>query len=145
LQGVLNLGVNAIVNVYSSLSLFLFLIKLTISDSWFNSYFVRLLNCNFSGLVLSEKKTIAKGHQLYVTHLLRYVNFIEELDKTDWAKRFKQLSKQALMLKMSLSEYSRYDPKVMELENDLEEFLLEDIHTTKYKNTRTLQKTKTDY
>jgi hypothetical protein len=67
------------------------------------------------------------------------VNFIEELDITDWAKRFKQLMKQALMLKMSQSEYSRDDPKVMELENDLEEFLQEDIHTTKYKNTRTLQ------
>jgi transposase len=41
---------------------------------------------------------------------------------------------------MSQSEYSRGDPKVMELEHDLEELLQEDIHRTKYKKTHTLQK-----
>ena len=88
----------------------------------------------------AQLKTKAKGHQLCVAHLLRELNFIIELEKTDWAKRLKALLKRALMLKISQLEYSRDDPKVMELEHNLEELLREEIPRTKYKKTHVLQK-----
>jgi transposase len=107
-------------------------------DSLFPEGFKNSILC--TDRYAAQLKTESKGHQVCVAHLLRDLNFIEELDKTDWAKRFKQLLKRALTLKMSQSEYSREDPKVMELEHDLEELLQEDIHRTKYKKTHTLQK-----
>jgi len=107
-------------------------------DAIFPEGFKNALLC--SDRWAAQLKTIAKGHQLCVAHLLRELNFIEELDKTDWAKRLKGLLKKALMLKTSQLEYSRDEPKVIELEHDLEELLQEDIPGTKYKKTRTLQK-----
>jgi len=81
----------------------------------------------------AQLKTESAGHQLCIAHLLRDLNFIEEVDKIDWSTRLKELLKKGLDLKKQQLEYSRSNPVVLQLEQDLDVLLQEEIpkHHTK--------------
>jgi len=88
----------------------------------------------------AQLKTKSAGHQLCISHLLRDLNFIEQVDKIDWAKRLKELFKKGLELKKNQSEYSKNNPLAMQLEQELSELLQEKIPKDLYGNTHTFQK-----
>jgi transposase len=88
----------------------------------------------------AQLKTKSAGHQLCISHLLRDLNFIEQVDKIDWAKRLKELFKKGLELKKNQLEYSKNNPLAMQLEQELSELLQEIIPKDLYGNTHTFQK-----
>jgi len=88
----------------------------------------------------AQLKTKTAGHQLCISHLQRDLNFIEEVDNIDWAKRFKVLLKKALELKKQLSEYSHSHPATMELEQRVDILLQENIPKNTYHKTYSFQK-----
>lgn len=88
----------------------------------------------------AQLKTKSAGHQLCISHLLRDLNFIEEVDKTDWAKRLKELLKKGLELKKNQLEYSKNNPLVMQLEHELDILLQENIPKDIYSKTFIFQK-----
>jgi transposase len=88
----------------------------------------------------AQLKTKSAGHQLCIAHLLRDLNFIEEVDKIDWSKRLKELFKKGLRLKKEQLEYSKNNPLVVELEQELDILLQEQIPKDLYSKTQTLQK-----
>ncbi len=67
----------------------------------------------------------AKGHQVCVSHLLRELNYLEELYKSKWAICFKSLLKQAIELKKSLTleDYCKPNKRRQEYEMELTELL----------------------
>jgi transposase len=96
----------------------------------------------------SQLKTKAAGHQMCIAHLLRDLNYIEAVDKIDWATRLKALFKKGLELKKQQSEYSRTNPLVMQMEDELDILLQEKIPKDLYHKTYVLQnnlKKKRDY
>ncbi|MDP2159414.1 MAG: IS66 family transposase [Flavobacterium sp.] len=88
----------------------------------------------------AQLKTKAAGHQLCVPHLLRELKFIEEVDKIDWATRFKEFLKKGLELKKQQLEYSRDNPILIQLEEELDKLLQENIPKDIYRNTYKFQK-----
>ncbi|MDT3739638.1 MAG: transposase [Candidatus Kapabacteria bacterium] len=88
----------------------------------------------------AQLKTKAAGHQLCVAHLLRELKFIEEVDKIDWATRFKEFLKKGLELKNQQLEYSRDNPLAIQLEEELDKLLKENIPKDIYRNTYKFQK-----
>lgn len=88
----------------------------------------------------AQLKTKSAGHQLCISHLLRDLNFIEEVDKIDWSKRLKELLQKGLELKKQQLEYSKDNLLVMELEQELDILLKEEIPKKAYKKTYALQK-----
>jgi transposase len=88
----------------------------------------------------AQLKTKSAGHQLCISHLLRDLNFIEEVDEIDWSKRLKQLLKEGLALKNIQLEYSKDNPLAMQLEQDLDFLLRENIPKEYYKRTYVFQK-----
>jgi len=88
----------------------------------------------------AQLKTKAGGHQLCLAHLLRELNFIEESDNIDWAKRFKILLITAMELKKQQSEYAVGNPLAVQLEQELNILLQEKIPKDLYKKSNTLQK-----
>jgi transposase len=84
---------------------------------------------------------LAKGHQLCTSHLLRDLNYLEELYKNEWAGNMKKVLKQAIELKKLLlpNQYSQpFDPKI-KIEDDLDKLLNQAIDTS-CKKIITLQK-----
>ncbi len=81
-----------------------------------------------------------RQHQLCVAHLLRELKFIEEVDKIDWATRFKEFLKKGLELKNQQLEYSRDNPLAIQLEEELDKLLKENIPKDIYRNTYKFQK-----
>ena len=88
----------------------------------------------------AQLKTKSAGHQLCISHLLRDLNFIEEVDKIDLAKRLKELLKKGLELKKQQLEYSKNNPLVMQLEQELDILLQEKVPKELYSKTFTIQK-----
>jgi transposase len=83
----------------------------------------------------------AKGHQLCLSHLLRDLNYIEELYNNEWAGNLKKVLKQALELKKLLlsNQYSQpFEPKI-KIEDDLDKLLNQPIDIS-CKKIITLQK-----
>lgn len=74
-------------------------------------------------------KCEAKGHQACTAHLLRDLNYIEELHQSKWAKKFKVLIQKALDLesKMSLLDYYKPNSTRDELEIQLTNILIESL------------------
>jgi len=52
----------------------------------------------------AQLKCIAQGHQVCLAHLLRDLNYIEQLHGSQWAKDFKVIIKEAIELKEQLTE-----------------------------------------
>ena len=93
----------------------------------------------------AQLKTKTAGHQLCISHLLRDLNFIEEVDNIDWAKRLKVLLKKALELKKQLSQYSHSHPATIELEQGVNILLQEIIPKDTYHKTYAFQKSLTKH
>ena len=88
----------------------------------------------------AQLKTKSAGHQLCISHLLRDLKFIEEVDKIDWSKRLTTLLIKSLELKKEQLEYSKDNPLVMELEQGLDILLKEEIPKIEYNKTHAFQK-----
>ena len=88
----------------------------------------------------AQLQTPAAGHQMCISHILRDLNYIEQVDIIDWAKRLKVILKQGIELKRQQLEYSRGNPLAMQLERDLDKLLQENIPKELYKDTCKLQK-----
>jgi transposase len=83
----------------------------------------------------------AKGHQLCIAHLLRDLNYLEELYNNEWAGNMKTIFKQALELKKQLlsNQYNHpFKPKI-KIEDDLDKLLNQPIDKSCNKSI-TLQK-----
>ena len=85
----------------------------------------------------------AKAHQICTAHLLRELNYINELyeDKCGWATSFKTLLQDAILLKKELTTQDYYYPNIKRqaLFERLEQWLLYPINVL-YKKSKTLQK-----
>ena len=71
----------------------------------------------------------AKGHQLCISHLLRDLNYLEELYKNEWASNMKTIFKQAIELKKQLlpNQYCHsFEPKI-KIEDSLDKLLNQPI------------------
>ncbi len=84
--------------------------------------------------------TNAEGHQLCMSHLLRDLNYLIELEKTAWAKKMKTLFQKSLELKRKKKEYQKSDSPVVEIESKTDKLLDEQLCKTKTPKTLTFQK-----
>jgi len=71
--------------------------------------------------------TFAKGHQLCLAHLLRDLNYLIELEKTDWAQKVKDLFLKAIELKKQLTSYNDSNPKILEIEKAMDALLTDGL------------------
>ena len=88
--------------------------------------------------------TYARGHQLCFTHLLRELNYLIELESTQWAAKTKSLFKKALELKRLNPQYDRFDPLAMEIETEMDKLLSEPLICEKASKTVIFQKSMSD-
>lgn len=88
----------------------------------------------------AQLKTPAKGHQLCLAHLQRDLNYLQELEGHQWSYAMSELLKESLYLKNEKSEYTRNDPRIMQLEANLDAFLAENIPKNIFHKTYALQK-----
>ena len=89
-------------------------VKNTFPDGFPNATFV-------SDCLSAQLKTPAKRHQLCLVHLLRDLNFFEELYHHKWAKDMKALLKKAIILKNSMT-LGQYDEPLEERTEIQKEF-----------------------
>ena len=84
--------------------------------------------------------TNARGHQLCVAHLLRDLNYLIELEKTQWAKDMRQLFLKSLELKRKQPEYQKNTPAAIEIELETDKLLGEILSRTTVPKTLVFQK-----
>lgn len=84
--------------------------------------------------------TNTKGHQLCISHLLRDLNYLIELEKTGWAKEMKILFQETLELKRAKSEYKKNNPLVVEIESETDKLLNKFLCKTDTPKTLVFQK-----
>lgn len=89
--------------------------------------------------------THARGHQLCFAHLLRDLNYLIELESTEWAKNIKSLFKKALELKRVNPQYDRGDALTVEIENKMDELLKEQLDQAKTPKTIIFHNSMSDY
>lgn len=89
--------------------------------------------------------TYARGHQLCFAHLLRDLNYLIELESTQWAKSIKNLFKKALELKRMNPQYDRDNPVAMEIETEMDELLKEQLNQAKAPKTVIFHNSMCDY
>lgn len=94
---------------------------------------------------VSHINTYAKGHQLCLSHLLRELNYLIELESTAWAKCVKTLLKKALELKREKPKYSEGDPKALEIETTLNQLLDQELSEDESPKSLTFQKSLSNY
>jgi len=75
----------------------------------------------------AQLNTFAGGHQLCMAHLLRDLNFLVELEKTPWAASIKELFVRAIDLKKRLTVFNDNNPKVKQIEDDLDLLLAQEL------------------
>lgn len=76
-----------------------------------------------SDRLAAQLSTVTKGAQLCLAHLLRDLNFLIERQESDWPQQFKNLLKEAIGLKQQQAQYPQNHPKVLELEQKLDNLL----------------------
>jgi hypothetical protein len=84
--------------------------------------------------------TNAQGHQLCVAHLLRDLNYLIELEKTQWAKEMRKLFLKSLELKREQPEYQKNAPPTVEIELGTDKLLGEILSRTTEPKTLVFQK-----
>ena len=94
-----------------------------------------------NGILISDRwrphlTTYAYGHQLCIPHLLRELNYLIELEKTEWAKSIKALLKKGIELKKEYPEYPKDDVRALEIEYEMNELL--EFHLEKNKTPKTV-------
>lgn len=92
----------------------------------------------------AQLKANAKGHQVCLAHLLRNLNFLEESEKHPFAAGFKQFITDVFDARRNLAKEKKTafrpdDPKALELEKRLNDWLLITIDKQKHQNTATFQ------
>ncbi len=70
-----------------------------------------------SDRLAAQLSTVSKGSQICLVHLLRDLNFLIEKEGTQWAREFKQLLKDAIVLKQERQHYQRGDPRTKDIED----------------------------
>jgi hypothetical protein len=88
--------------------------------------------------------TSARGHQLCFTHLLRDLNYLIELESTQWAEKTKHLFKKALELKRLNPQYDRLDPLAIDIETEMDKLLSEQLICKKTPKTVIFQNSMND-
>lgn len=88
----------------------------------------------------AQLKTIAKGYQICLAHLQRDLKLLKELEADQWSYAMAELLKEALFLKDENPEYSRNDPRILQLEENLDAMLKEVIPKTNLPKTHALWK-----
>lgn len=88
----------------------------------------------------AQLNTEAKGHQLCMAHLLRDLIYLIEAEKSDTAKKLKELFTNAIKLKKAKSQYIRTDPIVKQVESKLNSILEKQFSTDDYPKTETFCK-----
>jgi transposase len=83
----------------------------------------------------AQLKCEAKGHQVCSAHLLRDLNFIDQLYDSQWARDFKAVIKDAITLKsqMADSDYDLFGPPRTGLERRLQHILEQPVPDTHHK------------
>lgn len=94
---------------------------------------------------VSHINTHAKGHQLCISHLLRELNYLIELESTEWAKSVKILFKRALELKREKPKYSSEDPEALKIETAFTQLLNQVLSEDKTPKSLTFQKSLSKY
>jgi transposase len=92
-----------------------------------------------------QLKTIAKGRQLCLAHLLRDLEFLIQSEKTIWASQFKEILAQAIKLKQLNPVYSKNHPDTLLLEQKLDDLLLQEIPNQTAPKTFTMKKSMTKW
>jgi len=89
----------------------------------------------------SQINTPAKGHQLCTAHLLRDLNYLIELYKSEWATKLKAIIYKSIKLKYGLQavDYLKGIPERTKVESEFDMLLCEEI-PVKHKKVLTLQK-----
>jgi hypothetical protein len=124
---------------------------ITVSESRGKIVIDQLFPGGFENAVLvsdrwrSHINTYAKGHQLCMPHLLREINYLIELEKTEWAESIKTLFKQALELKRKIPEYHRDNPDAQKIETSMDDLLNKVLLKAKTPKTQTFQNSMRDY
>lgn len=83
----------------------------------------------------------SKGHQICTSHLLRELNFLEELYQSQWAKKFKKIIQRALEIKQKFTTEDYIKPKIIRT-NIISKIngLLHEFISNREEKTKTLQK-----
>jgi transposase len=89
--------------------------------------------------------TYARGHQLCFAHLLRDLNYLIELESTQWAKNIRDLFKKAIELKRMNPQYDRDDPLAIEIETETDALLSEQLNQETTPKTVIFQDSMRDY
>jgi len=89
--------------------------------------------------------TYARGHQLCFAHLLRDLNYLIELESTQFAKNTKSLFKKAIELKRVNPQYDKGDSMAVEIETKMDELLKEQLYQEKTPKTVIFQNSMSDY
>ena len=76
-----------------------------------------------SDRLAAQLSTWTKGTQICLAHLLRDLNYIIELENTQWATDFKVLLKEAMLLKKMQTHYHIDDEKVKDIEQRADNLL----------------------
>ena len=76
-----------------------------------------------SDRLAAQLSTFSKASQLCLAHLLRDLNFLIERQESDWPGQFKTLLKKAIALKQKQVQYTKNDPEVRLLEQELDSLL----------------------
>lgn len=76
-----------------------------------------------SDRLAAQLSTWTKGTQICLAHLLRDLNYIIEVENTQWATEFKALLKEAMRLKKMQTHYHIDDPKVKDIEQRADKLL----------------------
>jgi transposase len=79
-----------------------------------------------SDRLAAQLSTVTKGAQLCLAHLLRDLNFLIETQESEWPQQFKNLLKEAIALKQQQAKYPKNDPKVLDIEQKLDDLLNEE-------------------
>ena len=88
--------------------------------------------------------TYARGHQLCLSHLLRDLNYLIELESTQWATDLKNLFKKTLELKRKKPQYDKDDKQVVIIETEMDKLLSTKLNQERTPKTVTFQKSMID-
>ncbi len=97
----------------------------TINESFPRGFPNAILNSDRWRPHLSTK---AQGHQLCIAHLLRDLNYLIELEKTQWAIEMKKLFQVALKLKREKQQYQKDSPPTVKIELETDKLLEETLN-----------------
>jgi transposase len=111
--------------------------KIVISKYFPNGFPNAVYVCDRSSTQLS---THAMAYQICWIHLMRKLNFLEEAEDKDWAKKLKTFYARATLLQEQKKVWDRKEKEVLDLENDLNVFLLRKVDKELYPDTETLRK-----